>query len=204
METVRRTWSGALADSLDVERSSVAAQAGWIFFFAAVTALGAQLEIPHNPVPYTLQTFFILLGASFLGSRNGALSQVLYLAAGAVGAPVFAGGAAGFSLFSGVTGGYLIGFVIGAMVVGYLVENPPSFWRIEMRRGYLWTLFSMAVGLVVIFACGTVFLYAGFIHNFAEAFVSGFLVFSWWDLLKLFAAAAIYNEFAKRYRKLPV
>ncbi len=194
METVRRTWSVALADSLDAGHSSVAAQAGWIFSFAALTALGAQFEIPHTPVPYTLQTFFILLGASFLGSRNGALSQTLYLAAGAVGVPVFAGGAAGLSLFSGVTGGYLIGFVLGSVIIGYLVE---------IKRSYLWTLLSMAIGLVVIFACGTLFLYAGFTHNFSEAFVSGFLIFSWWDLLKLFAAAAIYNEFAKRYRKLP-
>lgn len=203
METVRKTLTMTLIDSLDAEHSSAAAQAGWIFFFAALTALGAQIEIPHNPVPFTLQTFFILLSAAFLGSKNGALSQILYLAAGAIGMPVFAGGAAGVSLFSGVTGGYLIGFVIGAIVIGYLVENPPSLGWIKLKRSYVWTLFSMTVGLVVIFVCGTLFLYAGFIHNFSEAFVSGFLVFSWWDLLKLFAAAAIYNEFAKRYRKLP-
>ncbi|MDE3058249.1 MAG: biotin transporter BioY [Bacteroidota bacterium] len=195
METVRKTFLLSVVDSLDSEKSSVIAQAVWIIFFAVLTALGAQIAIPHVPVPYTLQTFFVLLGAAFLGGRNGALSQILYLAAGAVGAPVFAGGGSGFSLFSGATGGYLIGFVLGAITVGYLAG---------MRRGYLWTLFSMAVGLAVVFACGTLFLYAGFMHSFSEAFVSGFLIFSWWDLLKLFAAAAMYNEFAKRYRKLPV
>ncbi len=203
METAQKTFLTTMVDSLNAEHSSVAAQAGWIFSFAALTALGAQIEIPHNPVPYTLQTFFILLGAAFLGSRNGALSQLLYVSAGAVGIPVFAGGTAGLSLFSGVTGGYLIGFVIGTVVIGYLMKHPPSFRQIDVKRGYLWTLFSMAIGLAVIFACGTLFLYAGFIHNLSEAFISGFLIFSWWDLLKLFAAAAIYNEFAKRYRKLP-
>jgi biotin transport system substrate-specific component len=92
------------------------------------------------------------------------------------------------------TVGYLIGFPIGAVVIGMLMRS---------KRGYLWTLFSMFVGLTVIFACGTVGLYATYFHNIEQSIIGGFLIFSWWDLLKLSAAAGIYQQVARRYPKLP-
>ena len=62
---------------------------------------------------------------------------------------------------------------------------------------------AMFLGLVLIFGCGASYLNFFYLHNFKQALVSGFLIFSWWDMLKLTAAAAIYSEFAKRYRSLP-
>lgn len=176
------------------EKSNALVQTLWIVVFAALTALGAQVAIPHQPVPYTLQTFFVLLGAAFLGSRNGSFSQLLYLSIGLAGAPVFSGGSFGFARIIGPSGGYLLSFPIAAILVGYLVQ---------LRTGYLWTLLGMFLGLVVVFACGAAFLNFFYLHDFKESMVSGFLIFSWWDMLKLSAAAAIYNEFAKRYKKLP-
>ena len=70
-------------------RESLLIQILWITGFAMVTAVGAQVEIPHLPVPYTLQTFFVLLSGALLGKRNGFFSQSLYLIAGAIGIPVF-------------------------------------------------------------------------------------------------------------------
>lgn len=175
--------------------STVLAQAGWITAFAVLTAIGAQIEIPHYPVPFTLQTFFVLLSGAFLGSRNGFLSQVLYLSIGALGLPVFSGGAFGLVKIFGFTGGYLLSFPIAAAIVGYMVS---------LRRGYGWTLFSMFVALLAVFTCGTLYLNYVSIHDLSQAFAGGFLIFSWWDILKLSAAAAIYNEFSKKYRKLPV
>lgn len=184
----------SLSLSLDYRTSSVLAQTGWITAFAGLTALGAQIQIPHVPVPYTLQTFFVILGAAFLGSRNGALTQLLYITIGCLGMPVFSGWSGGVGLLAGPTAGYLIGFPIGAVAIGSMIR---------IRRSYLWTLISMFTGLAVIFACGTIVLYAGFIHNIGQSVVSGFLIFSWWDMVKLFAAAAIYHQAARRYPVLP-
>jgi len=170
------------------------AQLLWILGFAVLTALGARLEIEHYPVPYTLQTLVVLLSGAFLGSRNGAISQLVYLGAGAMGAPVFAGGAFGVMKFLGPTGGYLIAFPLAAALVG---------WMLRDGRSYLRTLGAMVAGLLVIFTCGTLHLYAFYIRDLGSAISSGFLIFSWWDMLKLGAATAIYAEISKRWPRLP-
>jgi biotin transport system substrate-specific component len=188
------------ADKFSQERSfefsgqGIIAQALWVVLFAFATALGARVELQHTPVPYTLQTLVVLLSGAFLGSRNGALSQIVYLAVGVLGAPVFSGGSAGMAKIIGPTGGYLLAFPLAALVVGSLVRRHP---------GMLWAILSMTVGLAVIFLSGTAHLYAFFVHNWGEAFTSGFLIFTWWDILKLCAAAATYNELAKRWPTLP-
>jgi biotin transport system substrate-specific component len=164
--------------------TTIAAQAFWIAAFAGLTALGARLEIPHYPVPYTLQTLVVLLAGAFLGPRNGAISQISYLAAGLLGAPVFAGGAAGLAPFIGPTGGYLLGFPLGAAVAGLLLTRGTSL---------VWAFISMGAGLAVIFLLGTLHLYAFALHDLTAAISSGFLIFSWWDMLKLGAAAMSYH-----------
>ncbi len=192
METASKS---AVILPLTGEKTNFFVQTAWIFLFTALTAAGAQVEIPHQPVPYTLQTFFVLLGAAFLGSRNGSLSQLLYLGIGLAGGPVFSGGSFGLARLIGPSGGYLLSFPLASIVVGYIVQR---------HSGYLWTLVGMFLGLVIVFTCGATFLDFFYLHNFNVSFISGFLIFSWWDLLKLSAAAAIYNEVAKRYKKVPV
>src|SRR5450756_918649 len=91
--------------------------------FACLTALGALVQIPIGPVPITLQVLFVLLSGLVLGSRLGALSQIEYLAIGFAGAPVFAGGKSGLIALLGPTGGYLIGFVVGAYLAGLVAES---------------------------------------------------------------------------------
>ena len=172
---------------------SILAHLLWIGAFAAATALGARIEIPHHPVPYTLQTMVVLLAGAFLGARNGAFSQLLYIVAGALGAPVFAGGGLGMATLFGPTGGYLMAFPVASLIVGYLMQQ---------NRSLVWTLISMAVGLLVIFASGTLHLFAFYLHDAAAALTSGFLLFTWWDLLKLFAAAMSYHEIAKRWPRV--
>ncbi len=169
-------------------------QTFWITVFALLTAAGARVEIPHEPVPYTLQTLFVLLAGAFLGKRNGALSQIAYLAAGALGLPVFSGGEFGLAKFLGPTGGYLLAFPAAAFLVG---------WLISIRRGFAWTVLSMALGLMIIFAFGTSQLNIVYFHDWGAAVRSGFLIFSWWDLLKLGAAATIYDQFARRRSGVP-
>jgi biotin transport system substrate-specific component len=175
------------------DEKKLLAQALWIVAFAALTALGARIEIPHHPVPYTLQTLFVLLAGAMLGARNGALSMIFYLALGAVGLPVFSAGGFGVMKLVGPTGGYLLAFPVAAAVVGLLTEN---------SRSYIGIVASMFVGLMIVFLAGTLHLNVFYLHDVSAAFTSGFLIFSWWDLVKLFAAASIYFQVAKRWKRV--
>jgi biotin transport system substrate-specific component len=178
----------------DLTGGSVLTQAGWISLFAAATVLAAQVEIAHHPVPYTLQTLVVLLAGAFLGARNGAISQIAYLAAGALGAPVFSSFGFGFARLLGPTGGYLLAFPAAAALVGYLVLR---------HRSLSWTAFAMATGLLVIFVSGTVQLRMVLLHDWADAIGAGFLIFSVWDLVKISAAAMTYHEIARRFPRVP-
>ena len=153
-----------------------------IVLFAALSAVGAQLAIPHQPVPYTLQTFFVLLSGAYLGKRDGAISQFLYLLAGAAGAPVFAGWGFGFAHLLGPTGGYLLSFPVASFVVGYLAVQ---------RRNFLRSAISMAAGLFVVFSLGAIQLNFVYFHDWSLSIRSGLLAFTWWDGVKLIAAAVL-------------
>ena len=114
-----------------------------------LTALAAQMEIrlPWSPVPITGQSFAVLLSGAVLGSRRAFLAQLLYVAEGAMGLPVFAGGAAGIAKLMGPTGGYLAAFPFAAFLTGFLAERG---WD---RR--FWTTFAaLLLGSVVIFGFG--------------------------------------------------
>lgn len=161
-----------------------------IAVFTALTALGAKVYIPHDPIPFTLQTLFVVLAGAFLGWRNGTISMMLYLLLGAAGVPVFAGVAVGLSPFFGTTAGYLFGFVLAAAIVGAVID---------LNDSLLWTIFSMLAGFMVIFACGAFYLNTVFIHDWKIALTQGFLIFSFWDLIKLGAAVAIYRAFIPRF-----
>ncbi len=81
------------------------------------------IQLPFSPVPITGQTMAVLLVGALLGSRRGALAVLAYIAEGLAGLPVFAGGAAGLARLFGPTGGYLVGFVAAAFLVGWLAER---------------------------------------------------------------------------------
>lgn len=94
-----------------------------VALFAALTAVGGFISIPFYPVPLTLQIFFVLLSGTILGKRLGALSQMIYLGMGAIGAPVFHNLTGGIGILLGPTGGFLIGFVLGSYVAGLFYEK---------------------------------------------------------------------------------
>lgn len=108
---------------------------------------GVAVRLPFSPVPITGQTLAVLLVGMVMGAKRGALSLVLYLAEGAMGLPVFAGGGLGIVWMTGPTGGYLLGFVVAAFVVGVLAERG---WD---RRVYSAAL-ALLVGNAVIYLLG--------------------------------------------------
>ncbi len=124
----------------------------WISAFAVLTAISAQIAIPSKPVPFTLQTLLVLLSGAFLGSRNGAYSQFLYLFMGIIGLPVFAqipDAPLGFARIIGPTGGYLLAFPVAAFIVGFLIERGKNYWSIVA---------SMFIGELIIIFLGVSFL----------------------------------------------
>lgn len=113
----------------------------------ALIAVGAFLELKVGPVPLTLQSYFVLLAGFVLGPWRGALACVLYLLAGLVGLPVFAGGTSGWERLLGPTGGFLWSFPLAAAVAGWATKGgSPLTWP----RGLLWG----ALASVVPFAIG--------------------------------------------------
>ena len=112
-------------------------------------ALSAQISVPvpFSPVPITGQTFGVMLLAALLGSKRGALAVVAYLLEGIGGLPVFANAGFGFHHLLGPTGGYLIGFVPAAFLIGYFAEKG---WD----RNFLKIAIALIFGNAVIFTCG--------------------------------------------------
>ncbi len=165
------------------ERSLLEAGIG-VVAFALLTALGAQVRIPvpGTPVPVTLQTLFVLLAGAALGSVWGGASQALYIALHMLRAPGFTVG--GAQSLGGPTTGYLIGFIVAAVVTGWLVHRGPD-------RSLAWLLLSMLVGSVGVYACGLAWLVGSLHLSVVDAFMKGMVPFLIGDMLKLSAAAGL-------------
>ncbi len=148
-------------------------------FVAALAQV--QIPLPFTPVPITGQTFGVLLVGAALGSKRGAASLALYLAMGTFGLPFFAGGSHGFNVVIGATGGYLIGFVIAAYVIGLLAER-------GLERNVRTSFIPFLVGTVIIYACGVSWL-AIVLGSFSKALAVGLVPFVIGDAIKLIAAS---------------
>ncbi len=167
--------------------SSRAIRATSVLFMTALTAAAAQVSapLPFTEVPFTLQPMVVLLAGLALGPRLGLASQVLYLALGIAGLPVFAASATlppGTLRLLGPTGGYLMAYPFAACLTGVLAER-------GFDRRYLASIAAMLAGLAVIYGCGVAWL--GLSVGFTQALALGVLPFVAADLLKLVAAAGV-------------
>lgn len=154
--------------------------------FACLTAVGAEIRIPMQPVPVTLQTLFVLLSGAIIGSRYGSLSQSLYVLMGMLGVPFLAGTAGGLAVLVGPTGGYLAGFVVAAFVVGRLIS---------IRDSFTWHLAVFSIGAAIVLSIGVLHLSVFYTRDFALSLKLGLVPFLIGDALKVFAAASIYRSF---------
>lgn len=161
--------------------------------FGAITAVGAYIVIPLPLVPITLQTFFVSLAPAVLGGALGAMSQVVYVLLGLIGLPVFAGGKAGFGVLIGPTGGYLAGFIIGAYIMGKLIE-------LREQPGFLWMVGAMLVGHVALYALGVAQLMAVAKLSFAKAMAVGVIPTLPGAILKILAAAFVARKLREKLR----
>jgi biotin transport system substrate-specific component len=153
-----------------------------ITVFTLATIVAARLVIPMEPVPFTLQPMAVLLAGMVLGARDGALSQLVYVALIALGLPFDANMRGQAALF-GPTGGYLLGFVAAAFVAGLLVERAGS---------RLWQRWLAGVaGIAVIYAFGVPVLALTRGLTLEQAFIAGAAPFLVPDLAKALLAAAL-------------
>ena len=178
------------------DRAAWLVPAASVLFVTGLTAAAAQFSVPlpFTAVPFTFQPMVVLLGGLALGARLGATSQVLYLAAGIAGLPVFAASATlppGALRLLGPTGGYLMAYPLAAFAVGYLAER-------GLDRRYLTSVMAMLAGLALVYACGVTWL--GLFARTATgegatglrvAFLSGVVPFVLADIAKLLLAAGI-------------
>jgi len=151
---------------------------------AAFVALCAQVSIHlgFTPVPITLQTFAVLLVGAAYGTLLGTASLLLYMLVGIAGAPVYAEYKSGWEVFSGATGGYIVGFVVAAALTGYLAERG---WD----RRFSSSISVMLTGSVVIYGCGLVWLPHSLGVNWPDALELGLYPFVAGDVIKLYLAA---------------
>ena len=178
------TLAEAMLDSLMTPSAATSAstKAALVVFGSLLLAASAQFKIPLYPVPATGQTLVVLLIGMTYGPRLGGITIAAYLFEGALGLPVFAGGAAGAAVLMGPTAGYLFGFLLAALAMGYPAER-------GMGRTVVSTIAAMVIGNCVVYLCGALWL-ADFI-GFSQAILMGVLPFLYGDALKLVVAAGL-------------
>jgi biotin transport system substrate-specific component len=140
-----------------------------------ILSISAHVKVPFYPVPMTLQTLVVLLIGMSYGSRLGGVTILSYLFLGAFGAPVFSGGA-GFAYLIGPTGGYLLGFFVSTVLLGFLAER-------GMGKTWKTSALLALIGTSTIYLLGLAWLTSIIGHEKAIQF--GFLPFIYGDLLKL-------------------
>ncbi|MCU0650612.1 MAG: biotin transporter BioY [Candidatus Omnitrophica bacterium] len=170
------------------------ATAGYLamFLFTVMTVLSGfiRIPIPMSPVPVTLQTFFVILAGASLSGYKGGISQILYLALGVMGAPVFSTQGSAFLYITGPSGGYMAGFVLAALFLGFM---PASF-----KKSYVRIFLTFLAADAVILATGAVWLGALTGYDPVRIFQIGVLPFVPGDIFKAFAAAAVYKAIKPR------
>ncbi len=158
--------------------------------FAALVSVGAYIAvpIPGTPVPMVLQNLFIILTALLLGPGWGTASILVYLTLGAIGLPVFSGGAGGLAVFVGPTGGYLAGYLVAAPVMGGIpLLGKRAWWKYAV---------AAVVGELLIYACGVSWLKANLSATWTKALAVGFLPFAIGDTIKVVVAVPLATRVA--------
>ncbi|GHV78666.1 biotin transporter BioY [Spirochaetia bacterium] len=167
-----------------------------IALFAALTAAGTFIAIPlpFSPVPVVLQNLFAVLAGLTLGPLGGSLAVGLYLLAGALGAPVFAGASGGITRFLGPTGGFLAGYLLAALIAGLIAGRPRTGKRTPAWR----IILAVTLAFLSVYIPGLLRLKQLMNLGWAEVAAAGFLPFLIGDTIKGIVAVSI----APRLRRI--
>lgn len=151
--------------------------------FAALTAICSFINIPlgFTPIPVNLGTLAVFLTGGILGKKYGTISMTVYVLLGAVGVPVFSGFRGGLGVLAGPTGGYIIGYVAAAFVIGLLIDKLPNW-------------LSMLIGLTICYILGTAWFMISTGTALWASLVSCVFPFLIGDALKIFVAALLVKK----------
>ncbi len=179
----------------EINQSKAVSRILGIGAFVVLTSLGAfvRIPLPFSPVPVTLQTLFILLGAAVLGKNRGALVGLSYVGLGAAGLPVFSGAGSGLLYLAGPTAGYLWGFIFASLFVGHALE-----WAKNKFSAFLVFL----TGGLLILGLGTFWLMSFLKCSLGQALAMGLVPFLAGDLIKIGVAAAVYQKIKVRCKEV--
>lgn len=166
----------------------------WVSLMAATIGAGAYLIVPVGPVPVSMQPFFVFLAGFALGPKKGAMAVSLYLLAGTIGLPVFAGGKSGLGHLLGPTGGYLIGFAVSAWICGLAANKHPIQWIKGLAFG--------GGALLTVYAIGGTWLKIALSLPWHKAWLVGVAPFLPWDAIKI-VAALVCCRFLAKHMLLP-
>ena len=156
---------------------------------AAALCVCSIVSVTIGDVPITLQTFSVCTAAALLGCKSGAACVLVYVLLGAVGLPVFAGMTGGVGILCGCTGGYIIGFIFTALIVGFAAE--------KFDRSLPALLISMSLGVLVCYAFGTPWFMFVTKYDFATSLGFCFTPFIAFDAIKIVLSAVIVNRLSK-------
>ena len=153
-----------------------------IALMTAVTCVLGPLSIPlpFSPVPISLTNFAIFLAIFVLGMKNGTISFIIYLLLGAVGVPVFSSFRGGLQVLAGPTGGYLIGFIFLALIMGFALDH--------FDRKLVPTIIGMIIGMAICYIFGTAWLAGQLGMSFVAALGIGVIPYLPGDTAKIIIA----------------
>lgn len=168
--------------------------------FTALIIIGGYISvpIPVGPVPIVLADFFVMVTALFLGYKWGSVSVVMYLALGALGLPVFAGGKAGLAVLVGPTGGFLIGYILVVLSIGLLTEKvKTTSGKVTLVKN----LVALIVGNVFLYLIGVPWLKMATSMSWSAALLAGFVPFIAGIVIKIIVAAALGQVLLPRFKQ---
>lgn len=156
--------------------------------FAALTAVCSMISIPlpFTPIPINLATLSVFLAGGLLGSKGGAVSQIVYVFLGAIGLPIFANFLGGFSVIAGPTGGYIIGYIVAAWIIGFASE--------KLGQGFYKNVLGMIAGLLACYTLGTLWFMNITNLGIAEALLMCVVPFLLGDGLKIILGAILVKK----------
>lgn len=180
METAKKNSKASRQSILDMVYTAM---------FTAIICVCSIISINIGTVPITLQTFAVCVSAAMLGWKRGTISIILYILLGAAGLPVFAGFSGGIGILTGATGGYIIGFIFTALIVGICAD--------KFDRKLVPLIISMVVGIAVCYALGTPWFM--FVTNMDLKISLGYCVIPFlpFDAIKIVLATVIVNRLSK-------
>lgn len=183
------------AESVELVDEAVVTNLARAALLAGLTGAFAYVSFPNplSPAPVSLQVLGVFLAGILLGPLWGSLSMGLYLMTGALGAPIFAGGASGFGALFGPTGGYLWSYPVAVFAIGALVHGGLDV-RDPAERSLTRLVSAMIAGTVVIYAFGVVGLSLVLGMTLQEAFVAGAVAFVPAEAFKMAAAVGVVRS----------